>query len=148
VLEWLREYGLYTNSQKCNFVVTEVGFLGFVIGPDVILMESDRISIEEDWPTPQSVCHVQGLLGFTNHYQRFIRKYGKVTTQISDLLKKAERSRMPKQLKWEWTQDAELAFQKFKSAFTDAPILNQFHPARQIILQTNARGFALAVIVN
>jgi len=61
-----------------------------------------------------------------------------VTTLISDLLKKAEISRTPKQLKWEWTRDAELAFRKLKRAFTNAPILNHFDLAKPIILHTDA----------
>jgi hypothetical protein len=50
----------------------------------------------EEWPTPESVREVQVLVGFMNIYRRFITKYGKVTTLISDLLKKAETSRTPK----------------------------------------------------
>jgi len=111
-------------------------------------MEPDRISTIEDWPTPESVRDVQVLLGFTNFYRRFLRKYAKVTTPISDLLKKAENSRTSKQVKWEWTRIAELAFRKLKRAFTDPPILNHFDPAKLIILQTDASGFAIAGILN
>jgi hypothetical protein len=74
------------------------------------------------------------LLGFTNFYRRFIRKYAMVTTPISDLLKKAENPRTSEQVKWEWTRDAELAFRKLKRAFTNAPILNHFDQAKPIIL--------------
>jgi hypothetical protein len=88
------------------------------------------------------------LVGFTIFYRRFIRKYGQVTTPISDLLKKTENSRMTKQVKWECTRDAELAFWKLKRAFTDPPILNDFYPAKPIFLQTNACSFAIAGILN
>jgi len=148
VLERLRQFGLYGKAGKCRFGVSEVGFLGFVISPDGIGMESDRISTIEDWPTPESVRDVPVLLGFTNFYRRFIRKYAKVTTPISDLQKKEENSRTSKLVKWEWTQDAELAFLKLKRAFTDAPILNHFDQAKPIILQTDASGFAIAGILN
>jgi hypothetical protein len=88
------------------------------------------------------------LLGFTNFYRRYIRNYAKVTTPISNLLKKAEIPRMSKEVKWEWTRDAEHAFRKLKRAFTDAPILNHFDPAKAIILQTYASRFAIAGILN
>jgi hypothetical protein len=116
----LRECGLYAKVEKCHFGVTEVGFLGFVINPDGIGMESDRISTIEDWPTTESVRNVQVLLGFTNFYQRFIRQYAQATT------------RMPEQLKSEWTRDAELAFRKFKRPFTEAPILNHCDPESRL----------------
>jgi len=113
VLQRLKEFGLYCQAEKCQSGVLEVGFLGFVITPDGVGMESDRISTIEDWPTPNSVRDVQVLHGFTNFYRRFIRKYSKVTLPLTELLKKSETSRGKKSegsAKWEWTQEAELAF--------------------------------------
>jgi hypothetical protein len=85
-------------------------------------LESDCISTIEDWPTPESVRDVQVLLGFTNFDRRFIRKYAKVTAPISNSLKTQGSQ------KWKWTRDAKLAFQKLKTAFTEAPILQHFNP--------------------
>jgi len=119
VLECLRGFGLYAKAEQCHFGVIEVGFVWFVISPDTIGIELDSISMPEDWPTPECVWDVQVLLGFTHFYRWFIRKYAKVTTLISNLLKKIGTSRTPKQLKWEWTWDAELAFRKLKRAFTN-----------------------------
>jgi len=50
--------------------------------------------------------------------------------------------------KWEWTRAAELTFGKLKKAFTKAPIHQHFDPAKPIILQTDASGFAIAGILN
>jgi hypothetical protein len=97
-------------------------------------MESDHISTIWDWATTESVRDVKVLLRFTNFYQWFPRKYAMVTTPISGQLRKAETSRMTKKLKWKWTRDAELAFQKLNTAVTDAPILNHFNPGMPIIL--------------
>jgi RNase H-like domain found in reverse transcriptase/Reverse transcriptase (RNA-dependent DNA polymerase)/Integrase zinc binding domain/Chromo (CHRromatin Organisation MOdifier) domain/Integrase core domain len=142
VLAKLKEFGLYCKASKCEFSVRKVQFLGFVISEDGVAMEADRISTIEDWPAPKSVKDVQTLLGFTNFYRRFIRKYAKITAPISDLLKSTRDSR------WEWTQAASRAFQKLKRAFTEAPILMHFDPERPITLQTDASGFAIAGILN
>ena len=69
VLEWLREFGLYNEAKKCHFGVSEVGFLEFVISPDGSAMESDHISMIEDWPTPESVQDVQVIPRFNHFYQ-------------------------------------------------------------------------------
>jgi len=68
VLQRLNVFGLYCKAEKCQFEVSEVAFLGFVITPDGVGMESDRISTIEDLPTPKSIRDVQVLLGFTNFY--------------------------------------------------------------------------------
>jgi hypothetical protein len=110
VLQRLKEFGLYCKAEKCQFGVSEVGFLRFVITSDGVGMESDRISTIEDWPSPKSVRDVQVLLAFTNFYRRFIWKYAKVTVPLTELLKKSETSRGKKSegsAKWEWTREAE-----------------------------------------
>src|SRR6266576_1964050 len=82
-------------------------------------------------------------MGFTNFYRRFITKYTKVTSPITDLLKKPNAGD-----RWEWTRAADLAFQKLKRAFVEAPILQHFDPEKPITLQTDASGFAIAGILN
>jgi hypothetical protein len=119
-------------------------------------MESDRISTIEDWPIPKSVRDVQVLLRFANFYRAFIRKYTKVTIPLTALLTQGETADTTKhsqkwnkpRYKWEWTQDAELAFWKLKKAFTDALILQHFDPQKPIIVQTDASTFAIASILN
>ena len=141
VLACLREFGLYCKAAKCEFGVKKVGFLGFVITPDGVGMEGDRVASIEDWPTPTSVKDVQVFLGFTNCYRRFIRKYAKVTTPISNLLRKTEG-------KWEWTRDADRGFQKLKRLFSDAPLMQHFDPQKPIIFHRDASGYAIAGILN
>jgi hypothetical protein len=142
VLDRLREYGLDFKAEIYKFSVKKVGFLGFVVSPDGIEMEADRIPTIENWLTPTSVKDIQVLLGFTNFERRFVKKYAKVTAPISDLLKKEATG------KWEWTQHAEIALHKFKRAFTEAPIKQYFDLEKPITLQTDASGFAIAGILN
>jgi hypothetical protein len=162
VLEWLRKFGLYCKAEKCQFGVSEVGFLGFVISSKGVGMESDRISKIEDWPAPKSVRDVQVLLGFANIYRRFILKYAKVTLPLPELLKsrvpggkkskrfseEATTRSQPITRKWEWTREAEFAFPKLNRAFTKAPILQRFDPAKPMILQPDASSFAIPSILN
>ena len=90
---------------------------------------------------------------------RFIRKYAKNTLPLTELLKRTEitletrpksalKAELKPTTKWEWTREAELAFQKLKKAFTGAPILQHFHPAKATLLQTDASGFTIAGILN
>jgi hypothetical protein len=141
VLAKLEKNGLFCKASKCEFSVPQVNFLGFVISENGVEMEPGKIESIEDWPVPDSTKDVQVLLGFTNFYRRFIRKYAKVTAPISDLLRSSDR-------KFEWTRAADLAFHKLKRAFTDAPILQHFDPSKPITLQTDASGFAIAGILN
>jgi len=151
VLQRLREFRLYCKAEKCQFGVSEVGFLRFNITPDGVSIDSDQISTIEHCPTLKSVRDVQVVPGFTNFYRRLIRKYAKVTLPQPDLLNISETSCSTKSegsAKWEWTREAELAFRKLKSTFTEAPILQHFDLAKPIILQNDASGFAFADMLN
>jgi hypothetical protein len=155
-LQRLQEFGLYCNTEKSQFGVTEVGFLRCIIHSDGMGMQSDRISTMEDWPTPKSEQDVEVLLRLANVYRWFIRKYAKVTFAVTEPLRKAETPNAPKTsqksnkptYKWEWTNEAELAFRKLERALTGTPILHHFDPAKPIALQTDASGVAIAGILN
>jgi hypothetical protein len=123
----------------------KVGFLGFVISPDGIEMEVDRLATITDSPTPKSVKDVHVLMGFTNFYRRFLKKYAKVTAPITNLLKKPSAGGLEK---WELTREADAAFQKLNRAFTDGPILQHFDVEKPITLQSEASGFAIAGNLN
>ena len=142
VLAKLREFGLFCKAGKCVFCTKEVGFFGFVISLEGVGMEGDCVATIEDWPTPKAVRDVHVVLEITNIYRRFIQKYAKVTSPISNL------RWMEGNPKWKWTHDVELAFQKLKRLFGEAPILQHFNPAKPIILQTDASRFAIVDIIN
>src|SRR2546423_15482241 len=102
VLERLNECGLYAKLEKCEFHTQETRFLGFVISPEGIAMEPDRISTIVDWPAPKSVYDLQVFLGFANFYRRFIEGYSQVIISLTNLLRKST--------KFQWTDSANEAF--------------------------------------
>jgi hypothetical protein len=161
VLQRLKEFGLYYKAEKCQFGVSEVGFLRFVITPNGVGMELDWIFTIEDWPTPKANRDVQVLLRFTNFYRRLIRKYAKVTLPLTELLKKADKAGEPLEgrprrqksenrgkVKWEWMWQAELALRKLKRTFTEAPILQHFDKAKPRIIQMVVRAFMIVGVLN
>uniref|UniRef100_A0A4W5QCZ4 ribonuclease H n=1 Tax=Hucho hucho TaxID=62062 RepID=A0A4W5QCZ4_9TELE len=80
VLGRLLEHDLYIKAEKCLFFQQSISFIGEE-------MESDRISVVRNWPTPTTVKEVQRFLGFANYYRRFIQGFGQVAAPITSLLK-------------------------------------------------------------
>lgn len=74
-----------------------------------------------------TVKELQRFLGFAHFYRRFIRNYSIITAPLTSLLKGA-----PKHFKWDNT--AETAFEKLKTAFTTAPILQLPDSEKQFIV--------------
>ena len=140
VLSRLRDYGLTCNLKKCEFHASSLSFLGFVISPEGVSMDPDRIIAITEWPVPTSVQEVQIFLGFANFYRRFIEGYSRVAAAITSLLRKGQ--------KFHWSSTCQAAFDELKRRFTTAPILKHFDPALPIRLHTDASGFAISGIIS
>ena len=146
VLERLLAAGLYCKLEKCEFSTRRVGFVGYVITPEGVSMEDDRVATVRDWPAPRSHKEVQIFLGFANFYRRFISKYSKITRPMTDLLLGGKAGKFFG--KFEWTPEADRAFKELKEAFTTAPILRHYNPDLPARLETDASGFAIAGILS
>ena len=74
--------------EKSIFYVHKVEYLGYIIVESGIKMDSVKIGIIKEWPTPRNIFKVQLFLGFINFYRRFIKKYSEVAGSLINLIKK------------------------------------------------------------
>ena len=140
VLEWLRAEGLCLKPSKCQFHVQEVAFLGFLVGPEGVRMDSAKVEAITTWPVPKSVHDVRVFLGLANFYRRFIKNFSKLALPMTSLLKKNRRFR--------WDKEAQAAFDALKTAFTTAPILRHFDPSLPLVVEADASDRAEGGIVS
>lgn len=145
VLERLLQNGLYANLQKCRFHQDEVRFLGYIISPEGIRMEPERISSVQDWPRPQCVRDVQVFIGFANFYRRFIRAFSKIARPLTAMLKTTG-PKVPKSDHF-LTPEAIEAFDSLKQAFVTAPVLRHFDVQLPVRIETDASGYAIGGIL-
>ena len=58
VLKRFQENGLYASPSKCAFHQRRVEFLGFVLSPEGVHMDSKKVQTIQDWPTLHRVKDV------------------------------------------------------------------------------------------
>ena len=145
VLARLQEFKLFVNIKKCNFLATEVEFLGFIVSREGVTMDPRRIESITKWPEPKSIKDIQVFLGFTNFYRRFITRYTKVTAPLTEYLRTSDGR--PKQNKITLSAEAREAFELLKRSFEGAPLLAHFDPRAEIRLETDASVTALSGIL-
>jgi len=68
VLDRLREYNLHSKPKKCLFHMQQIEFLGFMVTPTGISMDTAKTDTVSAWPTPTNLKAVQAFLGFANFY--------------------------------------------------------------------------------
>jgi hypothetical protein len=73
-------------------------------------------------------------LVFANFYCWFIQDFAKLARPLNDLTHK--------NVKWDWGQPQQEAFDVLKAAFTSKPILVNWDPDRPTCIEVDASGFA------
>ena len=129
----LREWGLSAKLKKCQFHVQQVNFLGFKISADGIGMEEDLLQTIDKWPIPKGIKEVQGFLGTTGFYRRFIPRYSEIAKPLTDLTRGKGKNRS-----YSWGLREQLAFDKLKSAFQIGQVLAHYDPDKPSYVFTDA----------
>lgn len=127
----LRLANLTINLEKSKFCLTEVKYLGFIIGDGCIKTDPEKISAIVDFPVPCTVRHVRRFIGMSGWYRRFIENYASIAAPITDLMSN-------KTGKFEWSKAAQIAFDKLKQALSTAPILAHPDFNRRFYIQCDA----------
>ena len=68
VLQILHENNLFLKPEKCVFHISEVEYLGVIIGYNQVCMDPMKTSAIHDWPIPTKKKELQCFLGSCNYY--------------------------------------------------------------------------------
>ena len=86
MFERLANAGLKLKPSKCEFFKSKIAYLGHIVSAKGIKTDPTKIEAFKNWTTPKTVTDVRSFLGFTNHYQRFIKGYTKVAKPLNSLV--------------------------------------------------------------
>ena len=139
VLDTLKQKNLKVKTEKCRFHVKKITFLGFIIIPKNIQMETTKLNSIQTWLAPKNINFLQKLLGFMGFYQNMIPKYAEWTSSMTNLLQKNK--------KFEWGPDQTLGLAKFKKHFATNKPLAMHDPEKQTKLQTDVSDRAIKAMV-
>ena len=90
ILRKIEENDLYVKLEKykCKWKISEIDFLGAVIGLERIRTEKEKVKAVLDWLVSKLVKDVQKFLKLANYYRRFIKRFSKITRSLHKLTKK------------------------------------------------------------
>ena len=140
VAERLTQAGLTINLAKSKFCQTKIKYLGYVLSEQGLSMDASKIQPILDYPTPKCVKDIRRLLGLGGFYQKFIAKYSEIVTPISNLLKKDRR-------KFSWTEEANIALEKLKSALVSGPVLANPDFSLPFVIETDSSDLAIGAVL-
>ena len=114
VLQLLRDHQPYAKFSKCEFWLTEVRFLGHVASASGVLVDPEKVEAVMSWERPKSVFEIRSFLGLAGYYGRFIEDFSRLAAPMTRLTRK--------EVKFDWDDRCEEAFQELKRRLTSTPI--------------------------
>ena len=106
----MRDHRLYAKFSKCEFWLTEVGFLGHVVSDSGLSVDPEKVEAVMSWERPKSVFEICSFLGFLGYYKRFIKDFPWLAAPMTRLTRK--------EVKFEWNDLCKKAFQTLKRRLT------------------------------
>ncbi|KAM0713613.1 hypothetical protein Q7P37_010575 [Cladosporium fusiforme] len=119
VLQALKDANMRIKPEKTEFHKTEVKFLGYIVSREGLKMDQKKIEAVTSWPKPTIVKE----------------DYSQITTPLTQMTKKDQG--------YEWTAEAEAAFQELKTRFSTGPILVIYDPIKSVTVETDASDYAI-----
>ena len=144
VLTTLREEDFYCKLAKCEFMKTEINYLGHVVDEHGLRPGPMKVKAVEDWKEPESVHELRSFLGLCNYFRRFIKGYALKTYPMTQLLKKKAWKDKDAFKKDALCRDA---FKVIKRALVTAPVLAHYDPTKKIELVCDASKVALGGVL-
>lgn len=117
VFQRIKDSGLTVKAAKCQFAMTQVKYLGHVIGGGNIRANWGKVQAITDWPRPSSKKEVRAFLGVVGYYRRHIPSFSTVAAPLCECLKKKNSDPII------WSPECQEAFNKLKRVLTTEPIL-------------------------
>ena len=121
---------------KCKFGRSEIQFLGHIINHKGIRTLPEKTEEILKIKAPRNADEVRTFLGLLNYYRRFIPAFSDLMHPIQKLLKK--------NVKFEWTEECDVAFKTAKETLMRDPILYHPNPNTLWIIETDASKTAFA----
>jgi hypothetical protein len=113
VLRVLRENKLYGKLSKCEFGKDSMPFLGHIVSSKGIQVDPKKILAVQKWPTPKNVTDVRSFLGLCSYYRKFVKDFAKVSSPLTELLKKEQ--------EFKWSDQCEKAMTTLKKLLFSTP---------------------------
>ncbi|KAL4579110.1 hypothetical protein LXL04_015245 [Taraxacum kok-saghyz] len=138
IFELLRAHQLCLKRTKCTFGSQEVAYLGHIVNASGVSVDQTKIEAIREWPKPHNVRTLQGFLGLTGYYRKFIQDYGIIAGPLTSMLRRN---------KFLWGPESELAFGKLKDMLSNSPVLALPDFTTDFVVECDASGSGIGAIL-
>lgn len=139
VLTILKSYGFELNISKCQFLRKRIEFLGYQISEDGITLSARHTAAILKYKKPNNVVEVQRFIDLVSYFRKFIKDFALKAKPLQSLIKK--------NVKFNFDEKCEKAFQLLKKELTEYLILRLYDPQADTELHTDACSNGIGAIL-
>ncbi|XP_055603987.1 uncharacterized protein K02A2.6-like [Uranotaenia lowii] len=139
LLQRLEKYGFHVKMEKCHFFQTAIKYLGHIIDNKGIRPDPEKLQAIASIPAPTNVSELRSFLGAINFYGRFVRNIHELRHPLDQLLKK--------DAKWQWNNDCQRSFRRFKEILQSEMLLTHYDPKLPIIVAADASSTGVGAVI-
>lgn len=140
LMKKLHKSNLQLQPGKCEFLKTEVAYLGHIIRSDGVRPDPNKVRARKQFPRPKNEKNIKQFLNLAGYYRRFIKNFSKIAKPLTDLLKKDN--------KFEWGDVQQKIFNDLRTALLTEPILQYPDFTKPFNLTTDASGHAIGGVLS
>ena len=140
VFECLREAGFKMRVAKCDFLKSEIKYLGRVVSAEGVKPDPKAVAKLRDWEIPRNKTEMQSFLGFANYYREFFPWHAKLVAPLHAVT--------GLNVTFTWGSEQQKAFNEIKKALIEATALAQPDSEGEFVLDTDTSAVAIAGILH
>lgn len=139
VLETLADNGIQLQLKKCEFLKTEVEFVGYKIRFNQISPTDRHIESIKKYPVPSNNKSLHRFIGFVSYFRKYIPGFNKICNCLYDLLKDVD--------SFKFGPSHYEAFNRLKNYLMSRPVLAIYSANLETQLHTDASSWGFGGIL-
>jgi len=125
--------------EKCNFLCTEIRYLGYIVSEKGVRPTNEGIEAVKNFPAPRNKFEVQRFIGLCAYFRKFMEGFSIIAKPLYQLMRKDNEFKFGK---------AELkAYERLKKLLVDAPILSIYDPRKETELHCDASSVGYGAVL-
>ena len=137
----MKRAGLKCKPSKCEILRDSIKYLGRMVDRHGVRPDPDAVEAVLTWKAPRTDTQLMSFLGFANYYREFIKGYADKVYPMQKLMRN-------KGKKFEWNNEAQVAFENIKRELCEAPVLGMPTEKGMYVLDTDASVVAISGILH
>lgn len=138
VFEILHNNDMKVSLDKCEFLKTEIDFLGFSLSYDGVKPTKEKCEVLSNFPQPTNSKELRRFLGMSNYYRHLMTKFADVAHPLTELIRFNPNSKQ-----FILKEPEKLSFTEIKTSLSNTPALaHPFPGISQFQIVSDASQYA------